>query len=86
MHGTPVPALREVPVIVGITLAPHTASLDLIRWFMKRSRTLRNFVQRFQPNLLLALRATVAYLVAILDSVAKGSALPPSASLICRYQ
>ena len=74
-----VPASREVPVIVGITLEPQTASPGLIRLFLKRARTLRTFFKPFQPNLLLALPATMAYLVAILDSVAKGSALPPSA-------
>ena len=78
VHGTPVPASREVPVIVGITLEPQTASPGLVRRFLKRAGTLRTFVRRFQPNLLLALRATMAYLVAILESVAKGSALSPS--------
>ena len=78
VHSTPVSASRDVPVIVGITLEPQAASPELVLRFMKRSRTLRTFVRRSQPNLLLALRATMAYLIAILDSVAKGSALPPS--------
>ena len=80
VHGTPVSASDEVPVIVGITLEPLSVSSVLFTKFMKRSRTLRSFVRRFQPNLLLALRAVMAYLIAILDSVAKGSALPHSVS------
>ena len=79
VHSTRVSASREMPMIVGITLQPQTVSPRLVCRFLKGARTLRTFVRRFQPHLLLALRETMAYLVAILDSLAKGTALPPSA-------
>ena len=55
-----VSACGDVPVIVGITLEPKSSSPELVRRFLKGAQTLRTFVRRFQHNMLLALRATMA--------------------------
>ena len=76
VHGIVVSSENEVPVVVGVALQPHTMPPKLSVCFRKRAESLRYFVLKYQPNYILTIRALLAFLVSMVDYVARGSLLP----------
>ena len=65
-----------IPHVVGIFIESGRVLPPLLPKVMQRLRKLKHFAGKYQPNVLFAIRAIMAYPVSSLDYGARGSLLP----------